>query len=140
MNVIDVVKPIWEKCSKYDNRIYTYCNLFVTEVMITQDYFAFRGYTANTIVETMEYEKFHWRKINPIDPADWAQDTIVVAGQKGEPHGHVCILLPGEFVISPKWENIKVPQCANIGKENFWMKGVNWAFGKNPPHYYQFSK
>jgi hypothetical protein len=132
MNIIEIVKPIWEKWAKVDNSIQTYCNLFVTEVMETQGYFSFQGRVANTIVDIMEFEK--WRKINP---QDWKQDTIVIAAQKDEPHGHVCILLPGEFIESGKWQK-KVPQCANIVKDNYFGKGINYVF-KIEPTYYQFS-
>jgi hypothetical protein len=132
MNLIEIVKPIWDKWSLVDNSINTYCNLFICDVMLTQNYHRFEGRVANTIIDIIEFEK--WKKI---EPKDWKQDSIVIAAQKDEPHGHVCILLPGDFIQSGKWNKL-VPLCANIGKDNYWLKGTNFVF-RTEPTYFQFA-
>ena len=136
MNLNELIKPIWEHWSKIDSadKEHTYCNMFINSVMLTQDYYAFQGKTTNGIISIMEFEKFTWKKI---DPKDWKQDSIVIAGLQDEPHGHVNILIAGEFIESGKWKK-KVPLCANVGKDVFWGKGVNYSFGKLEPTYYQF--
>ena len=132
MNIIEVVKPIWDKWAKEDNTIQTYCNLFINDVMLTQDYHGFEGRVANTMIDIMEFEK--WKKI---ESGDWKQDSIVLAARKDDPHGHINILLPGDLIQSGKWNKL-VPLCANIGKDNFFGKGINFAF-RIEPTYYQFS-
>jgi hypothetical protein len=131
MDIIEIVKPIWTKYAALDNSVQTYCNLFVNAVMLTQDYHGFEGRVANTINDIMLFDKTHWR---PLDPAVWKQNTIVVAGIKADPHGHVNILLPGEFVDSTNYKK-KVPLCANIGRDNFFGKGINFAFHFEPLYF-----
>lgn len=64
------------------------------------------------------------------------QGKLVLAALPGLRHGHVCILLPGEM-RSGKWDKF-VPRCSNVGKNNFWSSGVNYAFGKKEPHYFVY--
>lgn len=136
MNILEIARPPYDKWQKVENILTTHCNQFVSDVMLSQNYHSFEGRVANTIFDTMIFEKQNWRVI---DPKDWKGETIVVAAQKGKIHGHCCILLPGEYVPSGKWQK-KVPLCANIGNDNFWNKGVNYAFGNLEPSYFEFIK
>lgn len=136
MSLTEIIEPIWKRWAKIDNREQTFCNLFVNGVMVALDYHAFEGKTANGILSIIEFERFTWDKIDPLTD-DW-KDCVVVAGLHDSPHGHVNILLPGDFVESGKWKK-KVPICANIGQDNTWGKGVNWSF-RTEPNYYRFKK
>lgn len=67
---------------------------------------------------------------------------IVVAATPGpapesgkDAHGHVAIVMPSmEMVYSDKWK-AKVPMCANVGKDVFMGKGINYAFKEMPVLY-----
>ena len=134
MNINELVKPIYDKWAIIDNSVNTFCNMFLNSVMLTQDYHAFEGKTANGILSIIQFERFNWKKI---EPSEWDQESIVVAGRQDEPHGHVNILIPGEFIKSGKWNKL-VPLVANIGRDNFFGKGQNYAFGKTEPDYYLY--
>lgn len=59
---------------------------------------------------------------------------LVLAAQKGIPHGHVCALYPSPHkVFSGHWSK-GVPICANVGKDN-GIKGVNFAFSEEPGYF-----
>jgi len=134
MNTAEIIKSEYDKWEKVENTLTTHCNSFVSGVMNKLNYFAFDGRVANTIIDIMEFEKYKWQKIQV---SDWNQLDLVIAGQKGEIHGHICILIAGEFIESGKWAK-KVPLCANIGSDNFYGKGVNFVF-RTEPIYYRFS-
>jgi hypothetical protein len=107
--------------------------MFVNDILSNLGYYAFQGKTANGIIEQIRFDKKCWITLHETPTAI---NTLIVAGRIGDPHGHVNILLTGEPVMSGKWNKV-VPQCANIGKDNYWMKGVNYSF-KIEPEYFQF--
>ena len=130
MNLDEIILPFYNKWDKVPNVIETHCSQFIADIMRSLDYNNFNGKTANGIIEIMYYDKL-WQNILP---EDWNQNSIVIAGLKGEPHGHVCILLQGDFEDSRHWKK-QAPLCANIGKTNFWAKGTNYAFHDEPVYY-----
>ena len=60
---------------------------------------------------------------------------LVIAGDdlaQGTATGHVAIVAPErQMVRSGKWR-CNVPLVANVGKSNWYGKGLNWAFGRQP--------
>ena len=126
----EIIRPLWDKYAALDNSVNTWCNAFVAEVMRKYGYNGFDGKVANSIVSILQHDK-QWLCITA---ETWDKSSLVVCGASGEPHGHVNLLIEGEYVESGKWGK-KVPLCANIGKTNFWGKGVNWAFQKEPTYY-----
>jgi hypothetical protein len=134
INLTKTIKPIFNKWSVKDNKEQTFCNMFIADVMATQGYYAFAGLMANQIIDIMELDASHWRKINPLD---FDMQSIVIAGLKDNPHGHICVLISGSFIASGKWHKY-VPLCANIGANNFYGNGISFAF-RTEPNYYLFS-
>jgi hypothetical protein len=135
MSLNELIRPIYDKLEKLDNSVNTYCNVFVAEIMSKLNYHDFDGRVANRIVEMMDFDKASWQKITA---ETWDGKSLVVAGLQGEIHGHICPLIEGQFESSGKWKK-ELPLCANIGRNNFWGKGVNWAFIVEPV-YYKFIK
>jgi hypothetical protein len=132
MNLNDFIKPVWEKYNLIDNQSNTWCNVYVAELLSKLNYHNFEGRTANRIIEIMQFDKKNWEIINP---DTWDKKSLVIAGQQGVIHGHVCPLIDGEYDISHKWHDQPVPLCANIGKTNFWGKGISWAFVSEPIYF-----
>lgn len=111
----------------------THCNQFVNEVC---QYLGFRdldGKLANEIVDMLELHP-QWSRIELERCQDLANGgSLVIAGLKEQGHGHVNIICPGKLKMSGHWAD--VPSCANVGKENFIGKGINWAFSQMPLFY-----
>ena len=135
------VKFCWEIWNKKDNSTVTYCNLFVQEVMhLCYDYKLFDGCLANNILCLMkqydEWEKVDYMTLISDSFEDTRNHSIIIAAQHAKPHGHVVVLLPGDLGYSGKWTKA-VPLCANIGKSNFFGKGISFVF-KDEPEYYLY--
>ena len=135
------VKFCWEIWNKKDNSTVTYCNLFVQEVMhLLYDYKLFDGCLANNILCMMkkysEWEKIDYMTLISDSFEDTRDHSIIIAAQHGKPSGHVVVLLPGKLAYSGKWGK-HIPICANIGKTNFFGKGVSFAF-KDEPEYFLY--
>lgn len=108
----------------------TYCNQYVAEVCAAYGFKGLDGFTANEIVDTLSMHD-QWSEIPLSKAQDLANEgTLIVAGIKEELHGHVNIICPGKEKTSGRW--ISVPSCANVGKEVFIGKGINWAFSDLP--------
>ena len=116
----------------------TYCNMAVDDVAKRIGYDGLGGMYANDMYDFM-MENDSWFTYLPSGYEEYEKLMIrgylVVASQKGKTHGHVVVCTPGLFVKSPKWGNIEVPKCMNIGTSYTLDKGVNWAF-KDPPDYF----
>lgn len=111
----------------------THCNQFVTEVALGCGFKGFDGLLANQIIDFI-CSNNQWSEC----PMDKAQDlanegTLIIACLKADPHGHVNIICPGKMKSSGRWAS--VPSVANVGKENFIGKGLNWAFSDLPKLY-----
>ena len=116
----------------------TFCNLFITEVVHLFGYNGFDGLMANQIIDLMDTSAC-FKKI--VDVYTVISETVkdgphlIIAGEKAMGHGHVCVISPlGGTTYSSKW-NKTVPNVANVGKDVFENKGLNWAFATEPTLY-----
>lgn len=111
----------------------TYCNLFVSDVCDIYGFRGFRGKLANQICEDLEKSQ-DWIELDMNKAQGLANEgTLIIAALKGKIHGHVNVVCPGRVKESGRWG--EVPTVANVGKENFIGKGINWAFSEAPKLY-----
>jgi hypothetical protein len=108
----------------------THCNSFVSEVVTGYGFKGLDGLLANDIIDLISVHP-DWSIIT----LEKAQDacntgTLIIAGLKANPHGHVCLICPGKPKISGRWGN--VPSVANVGEKNFIGSGINWSFSDLP--------
>lgn len=116
----------------------TYCNYFVHGVCHSMGYkeFTHQGKTvpmlANEMIDFMKLPYNGWMTVGG-DTAQYHANSgvLVVAGQKADGHGHVCMVRPGEFQFSPHWGK-KSPRVANVGKQVFINNSASWAFQDEP--------
>lgn len=111
----------------------THCNAYVTEVCSLYGFKGLEGLVANQIIDLLSTHD-QWSEV----PMSKAQElankgTLIVAGFKADPHGHIDVVCPGREKTSGRWG--QVPSVANVGKEVFVGKGINWAFGEIPKLY-----
>jgi hypothetical protein len=116
----------------------TFCNIFLQEI---SHLFCFNGFDdlmANQIIDVMKTSgkfKVYSKNIDYYAIAKAAAKdplTMFIAGQKEQEHGHVCVILPiAQVTYSGKWGK-HVVNVANVGKTNFYNKGLNWAFATEP--------
>jgi hypothetical protein len=96
-----------------------------------------RPMTANEITATLEKS---WHEIPQFEDAQSIANCgrLVIAASKGNPHGHVCFLVPAVSMIDSATWGRKMPLCANVGPAKYTgIKGLNYAFSpKNPPKLY----
>lgn len=116
----------------------TYCNVFVTEIARLFGYTGFDGLMANQIVTVAQTSKLFSEVFTPYtELAKQASQKalFIVAGQQSREHGHVCVVSPlGGITVSGKWKKT-VCNVANVGKDVFENKGLNWAFATEPTLY-----
>lgn len=111
----------------------THCNGYVAEVC---EIYGFKGLfdrTANEIIDTIAVNT-EWSQL-PIEKTQELANggSLIMAVLKGNPHGHINIICPGKSKTSGRWG--LVPSCANVGKDVFIGKGINWAFSDMPKFY-----
>lgn len=108
----------------------THCNQYVAEVCEVYGYKGMNGLLANEIIALLSASP-HWSEV-PMDKCQELANSgaLIIAGLKGEPHGHVAVICPGRPKSSGRWGS--VPSCANVGKQVFIGRGVNWAFSDLP--------
>lgn len=111
----------------------THCNGYVNEVCQYLGWKGFDGLLANQMIDLMATSDA-WTE-TPIEKCQFLanQGTLVIAGLKDDPHGHVNVICPGKEKTSGRWS--LVPSCANVGKDIFIGKGINWAFSDLPKFY-----
>lgn len=120
-----------------EGRYVTYCNMALHDIMKRFGYDKFKDRLANDIIDIIKNSPEYWLDYRPFPNKEQLNSGyLIVACEKIDPHGHVVVLRPGEFVYSNKWD-MYVPKCLNIGKTNFINKGINWAFDKLP-YFYMF--
>ncbi len=108
----------------------THCNQYVAEVCTAYGFKGFEGLVANQIIELMSASD-QWTEVDMDKCQSLANmGTLIIAGLKGEPHGHVNVICSGKEKTSGRWGN--VPSCANVGNYVFIGKGINWAFSDYP--------
>jgi hypothetical protein len=108
----------------------THCNQFCSEVAMALGFKGLEGLLANDIIDLIS-KNDQWSEL----PIEKAQDlanggSFIIAGLKANPHGHVVIVCPGKVKTSGRWG--EVPSVANVGKDMFIGKGINWAFSDLP--------
>lgn len=108
----------------------THCNGYVAEVAELMGFKGLDMLLANEIITRISQNP-QWSEI----PMNKAQDlanggALIVAGLKGETHGHVAIVCPGKLKSSGRWGT--APSLANVGKEVWIGKGANFAFSDPP--------
>jgi hypothetical protein len=108
----------------------TSCNAYVNEVCEIFGYKEFNGLLANQMIDLMASSPA-WSLIG-IDKAQFLanQGSLVIAGLKAEPHGHVAVCVPGKDKTSGRWG--VVPGIANVGQDIFIGKGLSWGFSEMP--------
>jgi hypothetical protein len=112
----------------------TYCNEFVNSVAKRMGCRELEGKLANDMISHFETSG-NWTLL-AMDKAQWIASvgSLVIACEKAVPHGHVCVIIPGIEQRSIHWAT-PAPICANVGREVFIGKGVNWAFREVPKFY-----
>lgn len=118
----------------------TFCNFFVNGVSNSLGYRGFIAYgrpmLANEMVNFMT-SGGEWLLLGGGDvaAARAKEGVLVIAGAKEDSgHGHVCVIRPGNLVESGRWAKL-VPKCANVGKDVYIDKGVNYAFRSEPQYF-----
>ena len=111
----------------------SHCNQYLNEVCQFLGWKGFDGLLANQIVDLMASSE-SWSEV-AMEKCQFLanQGTLVVAGLKAEPHGHVAVICPGKEKSSGRWG--MCPSVANVGKEVFIGKGLSWAFSIMPKFY-----
>lgn len=99
----------------------TFCNVAVDSIAKAMGYTQLGSKTADQIVAFLEVSD-DWSEIPMEKVQDMAnQGSLLIAGLDSvalnQAHGHVCVIRPGKFVYSGKWQ--ATPRCVNIGAENF---------------------
>lgn len=108
----------------------THCNQFVSEVVSLYTGIHFEGMLANQIIDLL-ISSDAWLEVQMEQCQDMAnRGTLIIAGFKNDPHGHVNVICPGKEKDSGRWG--KVPSVANVGKDVFIGKGLSWAFSLKP--------
>lgn len=108
----------------------THCNGYVAEVCSLYGFKGLEGMLANDIIVFLSKHP-QWTATSGEKAQELANaGTLVVAGLGADPHGHVNIICPGKEKTSGRWG--PVPSCANVGKEVFIGKGINWAYSDFP--------
>lgn len=108
----------------------THCNQFVNEVCTIYGFNRLGGKLANEICEYLA-EHPEWGELRMDKCQDLANaGSLIVAGIKSDPHGHVAIICPGKEKPSGRWG--EVPSCASVGKMNTIGLGINWSFSSLP--------
>jgi len=108
----------------------THCNGYVNEVCQLLGYKSFNGLLANEIIQLMTIDP-QWQPIG-LEQCQFQanQGTLIIAALSADPHGHVNVICPGKEKDSGRWG--MVPSVANVGKDVFIGKGLNWAFSTMP--------
>lgn len=132
-------------CEAYDTKAFrpsdgaTHCNEVIQYVCRKFNYTKFYGKVANEIIDIMKAPDSPWSNITPNEAWQAANEgSLVIAGLKAEPHGHVCIVRPGTLEFSGNWKE-NAPKVMNMGKNCFIDKGANYAF-HDKPEYFVLSK
>lgn len=130
----------------------TFCNYFCHAIACA---FGFRGFfdvekgrvkMANEIDEYLDSEStvdggkfslYYGSYITLVDDVCRFPLFVIASQRAAVGSGHCCVLAPElGLVASAKWPGTVVPKVANVGKTNFYGKGLNHAFGKTMPKIY----
>ncbi len=136
-------KIVQDKITGENVILATHCNRFVAlcaNEAGCKDLGAPDEWMANQMINRLEdrcARNLGWREADAYQAQEAAnRNLLVIAGCRGDPHGHVCLVVPGEIAWSKKHEK-DMPIIANAGKENFYGRLASFAFGpKNAPRYW----
>lgn len=115
----------------------TWCNTAVCGISEWHGCYDFKGLRAAEILAFMIEHKETWHELSSQESAmgHACRGELVIAGDgtpDGQASGHVAVVAPEpEMERSNKW-HMKVARLANVGKENWYGKGCNWAFRGKP--------
>jgi len=117
--------------SKDGTILATFCNRFVQYVLNSMGYGEMNDMMANQMHDFMSDPKNGWIEVSMEVGQNHANNgVVVIASHKDDPHGHVCIVLPGILEQSYSW-GAKVPKVVNIGGSVFFGKKLSYAFRAN---------
>lgn len=110
----------------------SYCNVAVAFIASKMSCSELMGLMANDMCDYFTARPDNWTP-TPIEKAQELANagSLVIACQKGDPHGHVVVCMPGLQKTSGKW-NCQVPSVINVGREVFIGKGLSFAFRELP--------
>lgn len=110
----------------------TFCNVAVAYIATKMGCTELSGLLANDMIDYFSAKPDSWETIDLKNAQNMAnQGSLVIAGHKDIPHGHVCVIMPGIAKTSGHW-NAQAPACINVGREVFIGKGLNYAFKEIP--------
>lgn len=135
LKLIDACCSALEKPEFAPRNSTTYCNQAVQYIATMMGCIEFSAsMNANRMIDMMAQSE-HFAEI-PVENAQaYANNgSLVIAGLKAMPHGHVCVIRPGKEIYSGKWM-IKAPRIINVGGENFISRSLSWAFKDIPKVY-----
>jgi len=130
ISLIDAIHVPFSRPEYVPSEGKTFCNAYVSEVCELYGYKGFSGMLANDMIGHLE-KSSDWSLV-PMDKCQFLanQGTLILAGIKGDIHGHINVICPGKEKTSGRWGT--VPACSNIGKENFIGRSISWAFSELP--------
>ncbi len=109
----------------------THCNEAVHYIASKLGFGGFVGMLANNMIDLMNRDP-HFQPIPMAEAQTFANlGMLVIAGEKAMPHGHVCVVRPGNMAMSGNWK-VLVPKIINVGQRNFIDKIISWAFRSEP--------
>ena len=128
-----------------DGFLTTFCNEAVNLICRRVGYLGFdlsteqepfKAKLANDMIDIMSINPTAWRHLPNSEAAQNLANTgaLVIAGQKEDHHGHVCVVVPGSIEYSGTWKTT-APKVVNIGKDVFIGKKCSFAF-QQPPSYF----
>lgn len=119
----------------------TFCNEAVNHVAVLVGYSLFARPTndrptgaalANHMYEMLVAPKNGWLAVTGEVAQQHANEgDLVIAAQKSQGHGHVCVVVPGEMEVSASWAK-KAPKVLNVGKSVFIGRRASHAFSTEP--------
>lgn len=134
--LVDAICEAYDRytSSQYNNKLgVTYCNLAAQDIAESLGCQDLEGKLANEMIDAIMNSR-EWSEVSMEKAQDLAnQGSLVFATLKEMPHGHICVVRPGQPKSSGKWGD--VPSVMNVGKDNFISKGLNWAFADYPKIY-----
>lgn len=117
----------------------TFCNMAVAKFLSRVGYTALNGKLANQCIEWMEKSGDFISVGSNVAGELVNNGGVVVAGARGDVHGHVVICLPGQTKNYPPWGQ-EVPLCMNIGSDYQFGVPIFSAFKEMPQFFYLLSK
>lgn len=130
LRLLDIIHLAYSRPEYAPHDGVTYCNRFVSEIVSSMGFKGLEGLLANDMIDLISKHD-QWTEVAMEKAQDLCNDgSLIVAGLKDQPHGHVSVCCPGKIKNSGRWG--LVPSVASVGAKNFIGSGLNWAYS-NPP-------